>query len=62
MCLSQGAGQIGTPGSGARFTDTADIQKWIDVMVAHCQLNIDSARVYGNGTSEKVQHLSYAYG
>ena len=54
MTVLQGVGQVGLPGSGSRFTDAAEIQKWVDVLVEHGQLIIDTARIYGGGTSEKV--------
>ncbi|PSS22677.1 hypothetical protein PHLCEN_2v3043 [Hermanssonia centrifuga] len=48
-----GTGQVGTDGN-ARFTDPALIQQWVDIMAKHGQVGIDTSRLYGKGTSEKL--------
>ncbi len=45
---------MGTVGN-ARFTDPALIQQWVDIMARHGQVGIDTSRLYGKGTSEKVR-------
>ncbi|KAF7796532.1 hypothetical protein EIP86_007712 [Pleurotus ostreatoroseus] len=52
--LLLGAGLMGLPGSGARFTDVQEVQQWVNVMVQHGQPFIDCARAYGGGTAEKL--------
>ncbi|KAJ3552502.1 hypothetical protein NM688_g4117 [Phlebia brevispora] len=54
MPLLLGTGLTGLPGSPGRFSDAAEIQKWIDVLVEHGYPYIDCARVYGNGTAEEL--------
>ncbi|KAJ3552504.1 hypothetical protein NM688_g4118 [Phlebia brevispora] len=53
MPLLLGTGFFGLPGTN-RFTNLAEIQKWVDVMVEHGHPYIDTARAYGDGTSEVV--------
>lgn len=55
--VSQGAGQVGSQG---RITDPTEVQKWIDLMVAHGQVGVDTARVYSEGTAEKVRASPYS--
>ncbi|KAF7796531.1 hypothetical protein EIP86_007711 [Pleurotus ostreatoroseus] len=45
---------MGLPESGSRHSDAAEAQQWVDLMVQHGQPYIDTARVYGNGTCEKL--------
>ncbi|KAJ3552503.1 hypothetical protein NM688_g4119 [Phlebia brevispora] len=53
MPLLLGTFLVGAPGTN-RFTDTAEIQRWVDTMVQHGHPSIDTARVYGDGTAEEI--------
>ncbi|KAI5900350.1 Aldo/keto reductase [Schizophyllum commune H4-8] len=44
---------VGAPGSGARITDLAIGQKFIDLAFEHGVKNFDSAEVYSKGTNEE---------
>lgn len=55
--LLYGAGQFGVPGPqsiGARVNTIEDAQKIIDMFTTHGHRQIDTARIYGGGTSEKI--------
>ncbi|KAG1815249.1 NADP-dependent oxidoreductase domain-containing protein [Suillus subaureus] len=55
--LLYGAGQFGMPGPqsiGARVNTVEDAQKIIDVFASHGHRQIDTARIYGGGTSEEI--------
>ncbi|KAG1767323.1 NADP-dependent oxidoreductase domain-containing protein [Suillus placidus] len=55
--LLYGAGQFGVPGPqsiGARVNTIEDAQKIIDVFTSHGHRLVDTARIYGGGTSEEI--------
>ncbi|KAI0790936.1 Aldo/keto reductase [Abortiporus biennis] len=50
-------GGFSTPGAesgGGELTDPNVVQKFVDCLLKHGQVGIDTARVYGQGTSEKL--------
>lgn len=46
---------MGHQGSGARVSDVTVLQQMVDTMVDHGQSGVDTARIYNEGTSEKVR-------
>lgn len=45
---------MGYPGTESRVQDPIEVQKYIDLLLKHGQVGIDTGRIYGEGTSEKV--------
>lgn len=54
QCNHQGTGMWGHPGTHSRIEDSKTAQRFVDVMLNHGHVGIDTAQNYGNGTSEKV--------
>ncbi|GJE91890.1 aldo/keto reductase [Phanerochaete sordida] len=49
-----GTAQLGAPESGGRVSDKTVVQELVDIMLKHGHIGIDTARIYGQGTSEEL--------
>lgn len=48
---------VGYPGTETRIQDPVEVQQFIDALVEHGHVGINTARTYGSGTSEKVRYV-----
>ncbi|KAI0792968.1 aflatoxin B1-aldehyde reductase [Irpex lacteus] len=56
--LILGTGMWGHLGTHSRIEDSETAQRFVDVMLNHGHVGVDTAQNYGNGTSEKVEDVS----